>query len=442
MRDTHRSHSAEFPTCSEDEFTGVLAERLGFLTPIPKLLKVCGLWDDRAKRAFSEISNAAGRIGVFLEDADARTNAKYAPLSEFISALQGFAKVGRHLCHLKQRVGAEFPVAGGSEAFFRDVDDALEFVLGAMRRIHGAMREEIVTVLGDEAAGVPEDEENNGATAQRTAVLPHTLEDVTIPEQEQRIATLASKFLAHRRILKRQSDNQKFQDPKKMRDFVLNVSDEQEVRYFETRIHTLLSRYDTYVEGTSLEAEDPDLPAFRGHIVVMVHLLKIMIELVHFYERHENDIRSIDAKDRIAALVDKGEVLDRILNFCLFYLHAYVDAGAPIAEKLVSCYTRQTRITLTVPDGVDIHARPVSLITKVVAHHGTTVNMTVGDTTCYAGSIINVLMTVGNHPSVRQIEFEGDSAPLRDLQTLFEHGLGEGSSGLPESLSYLGLSKG
>jgi phosphotransferase system HPr-like phosphotransfer protein len=164
-----------------------------------------------------------------------------------------------------------------------------------------------------------------------------------------------------------------------------------------------------------------------------------MVELVHFYERHENDIRSQEAKNRIAAIIKKDEVLDKILNFSLYYLHVYVDLGAPIAEALLVRYTKQTQVTLKIPEGVYLHARPVSLITRIVSHHGTPVNLRLGEVTCYAGSIINVLMAVGANATVREVSFEGDHAPLTDLRLFFEHGLGEGPNPLPKSLAYLGL---
>ena len=89
------------------------------------------------------------------------------------------------------------------------------------------------------------------------------------------------------------------------------------------------------------------------------------------------------------------------------------------------------------PDGVVLHARPVSLIARIVDHYGTPVQMSIGNTTCYAGSILQVLMAAGQNPTARQVTFEGDSVPLEDLCTLFSHGLGENDAPLPKRLGYL-----
>jgi hypothetical protein len=159
---------------------------------------------------------------------------------------------------------------------------------------------------------------------------------------------------------------------------------------------------------------------------------------VHFYERHENDVRVDEAKDRTAALIDKERVLDRALNFCLFHAHAYLAAGAPIAERLIKRYTSQRRLTLELPEGVAIHIRPASLIAAVVKHHGTPVNVTIGSDTRYAGSVLDVLMAAGANAGERRFTFEGDARPLEDLRLLFSCALGEhGFAGFPEDISYL-----
>ncbi|HMS16073.1 MAG TPA: hypothetical protein PKA37_04470 [Planctomycetota bacterium] len=426
---------------SEDLFLASLRQRVVLLSPVTASLPGIQQRGDVAKRAFSEICDAAARFGAFLDDSRARMNRTFAPLSEFTSSLRGFAKIGRHLSHLEPRVGDLFPLPAGDEgkAFQKDLKETVQFVRKAVRKFEEAVRKELKTLLGAEPADHGRDAPLENAPLTGTALLPDSLEEGSVSDQERRIAELASKFLGHRRILKRQSQQKRFIVPDEMSKFVLEVSDEQEVRFFETRIHTLLSRYDTYVEGTPIEDKDPELKRFRRLTDVMHKLLQSMVELVHFYERHENDIRCEAAKNRIATIIDKREVLDRILNFNLYYLHSYVDLAAPLAESLVERYTKQTRVTLPIPEGVYLHARPVSLITRVVAHHGTPVNMTLGDVTCYAGSIINVLMAVGAHVSTREVTFEGDSAPLGDLRLLFESRLGEGPDPLPSTLSYLGL---
>ena len=271
------------------------------------------------------------------------------------------------------------------------------------------------------------------------ARLPHNLDEEATPEAQLKAAELGAKFLTYKAILEERSEGKHFTNPDEMRRYVLEVGGEEQCRFFETRIHNLLSRYDTYIRGTQLETQNANLKRLRGYIALDLLLLETMTLLTHFYQRHENDIRSQEAKNLIARLVDKGQVLDRILNYALYYLHAFMKECAPLAEEMIQTYTRQTRLAIEIPEGVAFHVRPVSLVTKVVEHHGTPVAMTIGEETCDAGSVLQVLMAVGAHPEVRHVVFEGDQAVLRDLLLLFEHGLGEAGR-LPRELKYLGLS--
>jgi phosphotransferase system HPr-like phosphotransfer protein len=165
-----------------------------------------------------------------------------------------------------------------------------------------------------------------------------------------------------------------------------------------------------------------------------------MTGLVRFYEKHENDIRNEETKTLVAGLVEKPALLDAILNFCLLQAHRCLRAGKPTVERLIARYTSQSRVSVAIPDGVTLHARPVALIAKVVSHHGTPVDMEIGATKVYAGSMLRVLMAVGANQSARTVVFVGDKAPVDDLVALFAARLGEdGAGSLPRSLAYLGV---
>jgi len=89
-------------------------------------------------------------------------------------------------------------------------------------------------------------------------------------------------------------------------------------------------------------------------------------------------------------------------------------------------------------EDVTLHARPAALIVGIVNRYGTPVEMEVDGQACNAASILDLLVTVGSHPNSRRFLFRGDENPLRDIQLLFESGLGEaGFDQLPQALSYL-----
>jgi len=89
-------------------------------------------------------------------------------------------------------------------------------------------------------------------------------------------------------------------------------------------------------------------------------------------------------------------------------------------------------------DDLVLHARPAALIVGIVNRFGTPVELEVAGKTCNAASILDMMVTVGSHPDVRKYIFRGDENPLRDIELLFEAGLGEeGIDTLPIQLAYL-----
>jgi len=420
----------------EAEFKPLLAQRLMHFRAIQGLAERAAEGGEKGRRAFALAHSATDEFVSFLDDHGARSNATYASLAEYAACVRGFAKLGRHLSHLMTRLGVDLPAPLGQEVRFKEeTQRTLEFInRSASLLLQEALRE--ASRLAGESAQPSLDAESEG-DGSPASMLPNTLDAATVPNPERWIAEITGKFLAHKEVLDRQSELRTWADPSEMREFVLQVSDEQEVRFFTTRIHNVLSRYDTYIRGTSVEKTDEDLPAFRAHVVAGLHVLEVMVELVHFYERHENDVRCEKTKDRVAELVDKDLVLDRILNYCLNSVHSYMSSTAPCAQRLLDRYTLQTTIACSLPEGVSLHARPVALIARIVENYGTPVRMKVGDSECYAGSILQVLMTVGKGVGSREILFSGDREPLEDLKLLFESGLGETDRPLRKELSYL-----
>ncbi len=423
---------------SEEEFAPLLWERIQPLLQLSNYLQLEAA-KGLTKRAFSAVEEAAHDLETYLDDYNARTNVTFAPITEFVACARGFARIGHTIRHILGRYQQyrPQPFDDNDRAFMAEAAAALHFAQTSLLKLLDGVANEATTVCKRSS---PQTAEPGRTLSDRQPKfrLPDNIDDAAVANDRQRVAELASLYLAHRVTLGRLFDGQKFSDVAAMRRFVLDVADEEQCRIFEAKIHNLQSRYDTYIKGTELESKDPELRSFRGHVSITLHLLESMTHLVHFYERHENEVRAERVKHRIAELVNKDEVLDRTLNFCLYYASYFIGLGAPLADNLVQRYTSQDRITLKLPDGVVLHARPVGLITRVVAHHATPVNITIGKTTVYAGSILKVLMVVGANPGVREIVFEGDRRPLADLELLFHHRLGEDGVGqLPPTLAYL-----
>ena len=159
--------------------------------------------------------------------------------------------------------------------------------------------------------------------------------------------------------------------------------------------------------------------------------------LVHFVERHETQ-REGGTGARVSALVDRREARAVTLDVLLAWASRFMQLGRPLAEELLPTYTNVQELELILPDDLILHARPASLIVCIVNHHGTPVEMELEGRVCNAGSILDLMVTVGSYPDARCFRFRGDEKPLQDVKRLFESGLGEGGlDALPPELDYL-----
>ncbi len=149
-------------------------------------------------------------------------------------------------------------------------------------------------------------------------------------------------------------------------------------------------------------------------------------------------MRSEEAKGRLAEHVDRGEVERVTLNVFLLWAHRVLQNGVALAEDLLPEYTNLQELEVDLTDDLALHARPAALVVGIVNHHGTPVEMELDGRRCNAGSILELLVTVGSNPGEQHFVFRGDERPLSDIRLLFENGLGEaGLESLPAGLDYL-----
>jgi phosphotransferase system HPr-like phosphotransfer protein len=160
--------------------------------------------------------------------------------------------------------------------------------------------------------------------------------------------------------------------------------------------------------------------------------------MTHFVDRHESGMRNDVVERRIGALVRREDVRDITLNHLLYWAAQFMRRGRTLAEDLLPSYTNVQVLEVELAEDLTLHARPAALIVGIVNRYGTPVEMEVEGKKCNAGSILDLMVTVGSRPDVRRFIFRGDVNPLRDIQLLFQSGIGEsGIDGLPAALSYL-----
>lgn len=430
----------------EEAFARVLSQRsLPYLRLLNLLMQ--GEASKWVKRHYHELVVQSHDVETFLDDYDARNNRTFACLTELIASLRGLGKVAISLKHLVVRF-PRYQVAMSAEEsdrFFADTEETTRFLLASIETVIRAVLAEFVNVgVVVTSEATPDSSVSDDGPRE---FLPHDIDEEDILDEEQKIAEIATRYLETTSVVMEASERVQAAAARTgddrprlevLKDIVLRSLDEERCRDLEARVHSVQSKYDTYVRATTIESRTPALAALRGHVSLSLHLLEMSTELVHFYVRHENDVRYERAKAHVAGLVDKAMVLDRTLNYSVYYAARSLAVGLPAAEEILSAFVRTSDLSVTIPDGSTLHARPMSLIAKVVAEHGTMVEMEIESEIANAGSIMELIVLVGSHPDARTVTFRGDERPLNDLRVLFESGLGEqGLDKLPASLGYL-----
>jgi phosphotransferase system HPr-like phosphotransfer protein len=267
--------------------------------------------------------------------------------------------------------------------------------------------------------------------------LPADIGQRDLSSDEHKAAELASRFVQTAREFEGRSIRPLAGEAERERWMQRNCSEEQ-ARSLEASVHNLQSAYDTWIKGSDLESADARLPRLRGHASIALHLLEAVTQLVHFVERHERNDGDASIPRRLTGLVSRATARDVTLNLLLVPAALVITRGRVLAEDVLPSYTRLQQLELELPHDVAMHARPAALIVAVVNRHGTPVELEVDGRRCNAGSILDMMVTIGSSPDARTFRFRGDEHPLRDIALLFQSRLGEnGLDSLPIGLAYL-----
>ena len=236
-------------------------------------------------------------------------------------------------------------------------------------------------------------------------------------------------------------------DIQQIRHIVPEKVNEVETRRFEMLVHNLQSSFDTYVIHGGYRFGDRKLKALRGHFSVVFHLLQMIGRLLHFYERHlhEAGYKSIykQVQDRLAALVDPETLLDRTINYGLYWVCYYLNNGKKLAQEILNENIERRSIRVGIPQKLGFHSRPSLLVAKIVQHFGGQVELVLGEDRFDASSVLDIQWAGGkiNKENLATVVFEGDTRALADIEVLAGVNYGEDTMGkgipLPRQLDYL-----
>jgi hypothetical protein len=277
-------------------------------------------------------------------------------------------------------------------------------------------------------------------------MLDYDIDDKDKDQQKKNIVKISSEFLN----IAKSFDQLKFYNPypyKEILTLVPNKMNEVEIRRYEMLVHNLQSSFDTYVIHGGFRFGNRELKQLRGNFSVVLHLLQMVGRLLHFYERHlhEAGYKTIYKKVqiRLSKLVNPKTLLDRTVNYGLFYACHFLTNGIELAQKILNENIERSSIKVGVPVKLGFHSRPCLLVAKIVQQYGGQVELCVGSDRFDASSVLDLQWAGGKiqKEKLEQVVFEGDVRTLKDIEILASVNYGEDTMGkgvpLPKELSYL-----
>ena len=277
-------------------------------------------------------------------------------------------------------------------------------------------------------------------------MLAYDIDDENRDLQKKHIVKIASEFLS----IGQKFDQLGFYEPYPLEKILTIVPDkvnEVEIRRFEMLVHNLQSAFDSYVIHGGYRYGNRKLKQLRSHFSVVFHLLQLIGRLLHFYERHQDKTSTKNiyqqVQERLSALVNPEALLDRTINYGLFYACHFLNTGKALAKEILNANIERGAISVGIPVKLGFHSRPSLLVAKIVQYYGGQVELCIGPDRFDASSVLDIQWAGGkiNKENISEVTFEGDVRALNDIKILAGVNYGEDTMGkgvpLPKELLYL-----
>jgi phosphotransferase system HPr-like phosphotransfer protein len=393
------------------------------------------------KKLYLKLISSSQLLEDFLDFHGAKNNKDWYFYRELTAAIRHLSLGGYSQKHISNRLA--FYGLPDTEEFARQGAETLNFLTNSIIKIVPSIVREARRLK----IKVPEEkyDQEHFPSIITSEMLAYNIDDDD-KDQKQHIVKIASDFLS----ITRSFDQYGFYKPYNYEEILNIVPDkinEVEIRRFEMLVHNLQSSFDTYVIHGGYRFGNRKLKQLRGYFSVVFHLLQIIGRLLHFYERHllERGYKSIYKKvqKHLTGLIDPEALLDRTINYGLFYVCHFLNTGTKLAREILNENIKSASITVGIPVKLGFHSRPSLLVTKIVQHYGGKVELCVGNDRFDASSVLDIQWAGGkiHKENIKDVTFKGDYRALKDIEILAGTNYGEDTMGkgvsLPKELKYL-----
>ena len=394
------------------------------------------------KKLYSKLISSSMLLEDFLDFHGAKNNKDWYYYRELSAAVRHLSLGANFQKHLSNRL-LFYDLSDYSD-FQKDGEVTLEFLTRTLLKMAPVILEE----ARRHDIPVPEDQfyRDDFPSITTSDLLRYDIDDQDKDLQKKNIVKIASEFLN----ITRDFDQLKFYEPYEYEDILSLVPDkvnEVEIRRYEMLLHSLQSSFDTYVIHGGFRYGNRKLKQLRGSFSVVFHLLQMVGRLLHFYERHLHEAGYKNTykifQDRLSSLINPATLLDRTINYGLFYACHFLTNGQELARAILNENIERAKIKVGIPQKLGFHARPSLLVAKIVQHYGGQVELCIADDRFDASSVLDIQWAGGKiqKENLQEVVFEGDARTLKDIEILAGVNFGEDTMGkgvpLPVELKYL-----
>jgi len=370
----------------DEVFRKLIARRARTLLGLAKHLSQCQSDSEIMIRPMmGELLSQSTQMEEFLDACGARNNCQWCGFRSLTAAMKHFSDAGYEMLHIRYSLPA-YRLLPIEQDFAKATDQTLAFTADVLRRAAKLMMTRAEQLGLDIPPETPREQSYSEVLA--PGQLPRGCITHRIETAAETVTLLATAFLnlaAESKDVRAASRAK----PAQYASYVQDAVSEKQLRSLELRFHTLQSLYDTYVSGTEAEDLDTDLPVLRGHISVVFHLLRTATLFVHHYERHVNK-RPCDSPYRQWPLVEGKALLEVLMSYSITHISLYIDCAENLCREMLRRYAEVGQIEVPVPPYRGFHVRPSTLISKLVRHYGSKVQMALDDELYDAGSPLDL----------------------------------------------------
>ena len=300
------------------------------------------------QKLYSTLVSASMLLEDFLDFHGAKNNQNWYFYRELTAAVRHLSLAANFQKHISNRL-VFYDLADISD-FSKQGEKTLDFLNSALMKMAPVILKEAqrLKIQMPQSQYAPAD----FPSVVTNQMLDYDIDDKDKDQQKKNIVKISSEFLN----IAKSFDQLKFYDPypyKEILTLVPNKLNEVEIRRYEMLVHNLQSSFDTYVIHGGFRFGNRELKQLRGNFSVVLHLLQMVGRLLHFYERHLHEVgyKTIYKKvqTRLSKLVNPKTLLDRTINYGLFYACHFLTNGIELAQKILNENIERSSIKVGVP---------------------------------------------------------------------------------------------